>query len=327
VRLRTYQGFGADGRALIEIFNAALSPTFVIDERLWLQNLDEDPHFDASGIVVAEDQGKPVGFVAARVCRTALGRDGLKVGQGWISCIAVAPQAQRRQVGSRLLAAAHTWLAQHRVTQVLTGGDPGHLFPGIPEGCAAAQAFFASEGYVPRGDVAHDVRRSLEGYEVPKAAERALARQTAFRVHPCTSAHVPGLLQFLERTFPGRWLYETRLRLEQERSPQDIMLLTIGTRVAGFAHTFQHRSNRLGPSVYWRHELGPDYGGLGPMGIAEDVRGSGLGLALLALSVERLHTDGVRDMAIDWTVLLDFYGACGFTSWRRYSPYACTLPR
>lgn len=325
IQLRTYQGFRKDGGPLVDLFNACLGPTYRIDERLWLQNVDEDPHFDASGLFLAVQDSQLLGFVASRVCRTDVGKDGRKPGQGWISLVLVRPEHRRQGLGSQLLRAAHAWLRERKVTKVLTGGDPGHLFPGVPEECQGACDFFAAHGYAPRGDLAYDLRRKLSDFEIPEQVRRTLARQTAFRVHPCTVAHVPALMRFLEQTFPGRWLYETRLRLEQERSPQDIMLLSIGSRVVGFAHTFQARSNRLGPSVYWRQELEADYGGLGPMGIAEDVRGSGLGLALLAESVVRLKTDGVTDMVIDWTVLLDFYGACGFTPWRTYRPYQASL--
>jgi predicted N-acetyltransferase YhbS len=52
--------------------------------------------------------------------------------------------------------------------------------------------------------------------------------------------------------------------------------------------------------------------------VSEDVRGLGLGLALVAAGVSYLHAKGVRDCSIDWTSLLDFYGQLGFTPWKSY---------
>jgi predicted N-acetyltransferase YhbS len=91
--------------------------------------------------------------------------------------------------------------------------------------------------------------------------------------------------------------------------------------VIGFAHTFTNRSVKLGPSVYWRAELGENYGGLGPIGVSKDYRKIGLGLALLSYGVWCVKQAGAALMAIDWTVLVDFYGRLGFQPWRRFTPY------
>lgn len=291
-----------------------------MDARLWRQNVDDDPHYDPSGIFIAEG-----GFASARVCRIPLGADGLKEGQGWIGALAVHPDHQRKGVGSRLLGVAEKWLREKGVTRISLGGEPGHFFPGIPRERADAQAFFAAHGFTASGDLAHDLRGDIRGYQRLRRAERAIAQNRSFHLQRCGGLQLPALITFLEQNFPGRWLYETQLRLQRERSPQDIMLLTIGSRVVGFAHTYHKGSAHLGPSTYWRKLLGPQYGGLGPMGLSKDVRGLGLGLALLSFSVETLQAAGVQKMAVDWTTLTDFYGAAGFESWKQYRAWGKSL--
>ncbi|MBV9470986.1 MAG: hypothetical protein JOZ57_17250, partial [Abitibacteriaceae bacterium] len=59
-------------------------------------------------------------------------------------------------------------------------------------------------------------------------------------------------------------------------------------------------------------------GGLGPVGMAAAHRKRGLGLAITAMAVWNLKQRGVRQMAIDWTSLVDFYGKLGFSVWKRY---------
>jgi GNAT superfamily N-acetyltransferase len=323
IGLRTYQG--GDAAACVSIWNAAMGDAFPIDERLWRQNIDDDPNFDARGIVLALDQDNPVGFVAARVGRVPLGLQAIDPAKGWINSIAVLPAAQRRGTGRRLLERAQAWLRSKRVSRVQLGGDPGHFFPGIPSGQDAAHAFFQASGYSLQGQPCWDLRADIKSFRVPALVDRVMARNLHFRITQCATRNVPALLEFLRATFPGRWLYETQLRLQAERSPVDIQVLLIGNRVVGFAHTWHNGSQRIGPSIYWRKLLGPAFGGLGPMGVSVDVRNSGLGFALLCESVERLRNLGVTNMAVDWTVLKKFYGAAGFEPWKEYVSYAAAL--
>ncbi len=294
---------------------------FPMDERLWRQNVDDDPNHDAAGVFVALDGEQPVGAAVARVCRVPLGQAPLITDKGWLNSIFVHPANRRKGVGRQLLEQAEGFLKERGVPRAESGGDPGHFFPGVPATQESAMAFLQACGYAVQGKPAFDVMQDISDFKVPVKADRAMATNLAFRFTSCNNKLVPALLEFLEREFSGRWLYETERRLAQERAPQDIMLLVIGSRVVGFAHTFHNGSARLGPSVYWRKLLGAQYGGLGPMGVAKEVRGQGMGFALLCEATERLRVLGVKKMAIDWTVLLDFYGEAGFKPWKEYRSF------
>ena len=54
------------------------------------------------------------------------------------------------------------------------------------------------------------------------------------------------------------------------------------------------------------------------MGLSPAIRGRGLGHALLDRAAVRLGGLGLDEMVVDWTVLVDFYGALGFVPFRRY---------
>lgn len=323
--MRSYQGWQTDGGAVVDLWNAAMGRDFPMDLRLWQQNMDFDPHYDPSGMLVAREGDSLVGFIVARVERFPLGLQQLTVGKGWISALAVLPTCQRRGTATRLLRHAYQWLRGKKALQVTVGGGPGHFFPGIPHSSTSALAFFQSHGYEPVGDPCWDLQRDIRDFHPPTVTERVMRRNPSFYITRCTNRSVPALLDFLRCSFPGRWLYETQLRLEGERSPQDITILRIGNRVVGFAHTWHKGSQRLGPSIYWRKLLKPTFGGLGPMGVSVDVRNTGLSFALLCESIEYLRKLGVVSMVIDWTVLLKFYGAAGFRPWKEYSTHGLVL--
>ena len=325
LEIRAYRGHLEDGPGIVSVWNDAMGVSYPMDERLWRQNVDEDPHHDASGVLLAEAGGKPVGFVVARVCRVPLGSEGMREGEGWINSLVVSPQWQRKGVGVSLLRRAELWLKAHGARAVRAGGDPGHFLPGIPSTHASGLAFFSAMGYEPVGDPCFDVIRDIRAFEAPAEVGRTLATRVAFRSHECTNRSLPALMEFLGSTFPGRWLYETQLRLEAERNPQVVSIMTLGSRVVGFAHTYGPASRRLGPSVYWRKALGTSPGGLGPIGLAEDVRGQGLGLALLCHCAEQLRRSGVERMAVDWVGNLALYTRAGFRRWKEYHAYGRSL--
>lgn len=323
--LRPYQGWSTDGDAVLAIWNAAMGEQFPLDSRLWRQNIDDDPHHDAEGIVVARDGEEVAGIAVARVQKVPLGLQPMAADKGWINSIAVAPAYQRKGIGTSLLARAKKWLVQQGVGEIGVGGDPGHFFPGLPSSQPGARAFFDARGGVAVGAPCFDLMRDIREFRIPAMIDRVMSRNLHFRITAATNRTVPALFEFLRATFPGRWLYETQMRVETERSPQDIQVIMIGSRCVGFAHTFHGGSARIGPSIYWRKLLGTHYGGLGPIGVAPDVRNTGLGFALLCESIERLRTLGVQKMAIDWTTLLKFYGAAGFEPWKEYQGYTLTV--
>jgi GNAT superfamily N-acetyltransferase len=110
-------------------------------------------------------------------------------------------------------------------------------------------------------------------------------------------------------------------------APHDIALLVpagapgppvASEAMAGLATLHQRGNGPLFGPRFWEDLLEPSSGGLGPIGIVERLRGRGLGRAFLAASLDMLHARGVRDCVIDWTTLLDFYGAFGFRPWKTY---------
>lgn len=299
---------------IVPLWNESFAGDFPLDQRLWEQNVDNCDRTDWGGTYAAFDEKRMIGFVVAKR-------------PSHIGAIVVHPKYRRQGIGTQLLDLAVNGLMPEKGSRVLVGQDYLHFFPGIPENCLAAEAFFTANGWdIIDAGACWDLHRKLGDYATPpkvKAKIGELEKQGVV-IRPCEPADTEALFAHVAANFSERWLSETRSRVALEPTPAEIIVAARGSEIVGFCHTFSTKSVKIGPSIYWRGLLGDHYGGLGPIGVAKDVRKIGLGLALLCSSVEAVKKTGATQMAIDWTVLVDFYGIIGFQPWKRYVPASRT---
>lgn len=308
----------------IALWNRTLGAEFPMTERLWRQNVDTDPHYAPGDALIARNRaGEMVGLALTRTLRHGSAADRADMAPlrdlGWIPALIVAPDAQGQGLGGKLLTLAETRLRQGGASRCDLGGGLGHFLPGPLQSNVHALAFWESRGY-QRGDVVHDLRRSLSEYTAPPEPEAL--RSGAFRIEPGQDGEQDDIIGFLSRAFPGRWRYSVESTFARGGAAEDVLLLKDRTgRIQGFLSAWSFTSATLGPSVNWYPALGERFGGIGPLGIAEDARGLGLGLALVSAGVSALKARGVQECGIDWTRLVAFYGLLGFYVWRSY--YRC----
>ena len=201
--------------------------------------------------------------------------------------------------------------------RVSFGRDPDHFWPGCPTDVPWLESGLLRAGFEP-AELCHDLERDLGvGPSIPALAMDGLTSTTA-RVEDRPAAE-----RFFEAEFPGRWRHDTLLRIEQD--PDSVLLLWEGGEVVGFSVVQTQGMGRPSAGAVWRRSLGPDWGALGPIGIAARLRGQGIGRAFLADALRRLQARGARRMIIDWTVLTDFYGQFGFVPTRTYKAYSLEL--
>lgn len=307
--------------ALVDLWNASIGSDFPMDLRLWRQNVDGCDRTSPEGSWIAVDGQACAGFVIAK-------------SPNHISAIIVHPEYRRQGIGRKLLERACAALASPEGRtraaaftapldpphQLITGQDYAHFFPGVPEPYEGAFEFFQACGWRKTEGWCVDLWRELAAFSIDPsvAAKIEELRRNGIVLQACTPKLTESLLRHVEANFSTRWLNETRSRILMEPDPAEIKVAVRGGDVVGFAHTFTNRSAKLGPSVMWRGLLGAEYGGLGPIGVAKDVRKIGLGLALLNYGVDEVRKAGMTRMAIDWTALVDFYKRAGFKVWKRY---------
>ena len=148
------------------------------------------PYFDRSGLIVAEDGGRPVGFVHAGFGPTD---DETRIDptRGVICVIAVRSDHRRSGVGAELLRAAEEYLAERGTRTIQAGARwprcpfyfglyGGSNMPGFLDSDAATGPFLLREGYRP-GDAMLVLQRRLE-QPVAAADARFVALRRRFEV-------------------------------------------------------------------------------------------------------------------------------------------------
>lgn len=298
---------------IMALWNASFGPEFQLSEGLWRQNTANDPSFQPSDLLYVRNgpEGEILGFVLAKIFRDAANHPGERLdkydGHGYIAAIAVRPEYRRRGIGRNLLKRAEKYLAEQGATHLYVGESFRHFFPGVPVHLPEAKAFFEKAGY----DLTI-IEVDLDGPLDPAAYEPAIAATKKMTFRQGQPGEEAALLKFVNRVFPGRWHYDTRLMLQQGGRIEDVTLVIDPQgEIQGFLWSYQPGSQNIGPGRFWLHNE-PEWGGIGPLGLSKENRGLGAGLGVVAAGMRHLHQQGLKYARIDWTTLVDFYGKLGF---------------
>lgn len=290
--------------SLTKLWNSVAPGSFRLTEDRLRTHLFGSPHLDW-GLSAAEvEDHEVVSFVAIKQSAAASYR-GPDQDVAHIAAFA----CHECQVGVDLLARAKRTLIDRGFYRLVFGQDSLHLFPGMPDNWPKLHDFLMVEGFVPGSEVFDFVQDLAEFQPVAEVATE---------VRPIDPDSVGALREFLEKEFPGRWTYDTMMKLEREGRSDFVYGLFLDGRCEGFAVT-QDASHRLpiGGAVF-PTDLGESWCALGPIGVSRSIRGQGWGDRMLASSLQMLKESGRRMCRVDWTALTDWYAKHGFRVERTY---------
>ena len=267
--------------------------------------LRDGDKFEAGSLILRNmATSKLIGFIGSK-----LSNSDLYPATGWISIIAVAKDERRKGYGRLLAIRALEELKKAGVRQAIIGQEFNNFFSGIPNPNDENVGFFTSLGFIVNEGSHYDLEsfvknnEKLENFDVsPFISE--------FEVKTYNNDY-DKLMYFLNKEFPGRWAYEVDTAIKANKDFSEIVLLWNKNEntVSGFCMLSSYKDD-MGEKT--------GYGGLGPIGIAEAVRGKQLGNFLLRESLLQAAENGVARVNIDWTILVKFYGQFGFEIKRTY---------
>lgn len=307
---------------ILNLWNKNLDSLFPMDERLFYGNLNMDKNIKDENFIGAYLNEELIGFIIYKQQITKKGLIEADSTQGNISLMLVDFNYRRKGIGSKLIEMCENKLKSLGVTHIEIGRDTFHFFPGAPLEFKEGLRFLNNKGY-KEGYASWDLISDISKVDLEKAIENKglkINTQDKFVVEEIKDNDKEKLMNFLAKTFPGRWYGDTELFFQNGMECRDIIVIkdTKEDIIIGFSHIYDEKSATVGPGIYWRELLGDNFGGLGPIGVDSDYRKMNLGLTLLYRSLDILKKRGVKRMCIDWTELFDFYGIFNFMPWKGY---------
>jgi mycothiol synthase len=293
--------------AVLNVLATAMHADAIPEPRFTRQVL-LDPNFRAEGAIVAERQGGVVGFCLAVARQVPLENAPPDADRGYITLLGVAPDHQRRGVGSQVLAAAETYLRSQRRTLVMISPyAPGYVIPGVdvhayPGGLAFLAKHAYREVYRPLA-----MQTSLWDLRVPEWVEQRAAKLTevGVSIRPYAPPATLGLLEFARTEFPGDWVRvvrETMGRIMQGDDPRRLIVAEEAGKVVAFSHYENER--------------------FGPIGVVASQRGRGLGQVLMFRTLMAQRDAGFRAAWFLWSddkTAQRIYNGAGFKEVRRFA--------
>ena len=274
-----------------------------LKERMW----NDSDRFEAGCLVIRrKDDSKLIGFIAMKLSNSELYPD-----TAWINILAVDEHERRKGYGRLLLTRAMDELKKVGVKLVNAGQEFHNLFSGIPNPDDGNIAFFKSMGFTINDGNHYDLETGIihndkiDNFDTSPFTDE-------FEVKTYHDDEYDKLMFFLVKEFPGRWSYEVDNEIkENHKDPSEVVLLwnKKENSVVGFCLLTSYKDadgKKTG------------YGGLGPIGIAKDIRGRELGNYLLHQALLQAERNGINRVNIDWTILVKFYGQFGFEAKRIY---------
>jgi GNAT superfamily N-acetyltransferase len=325
VRLLPYDRAAAPH--VVRLWNDAIGDTFPLREPALRQCLEANPSArPEDGCLAWTHDGHLVGFGYAGFHRLDLPETARFRERGQIQAVVVDPAVRRQGLGRRIAGHLAGTARDRGIRRLEAGGGMFYLWGGLPDDLPEAAPFCEAIGF-ELGDVSWDLRGDITDLRVDDRS-LALLRDERLTVEPATAADAAAALAFLLAEFGGEWWHETSWFLAKGGDVGTLLLLRDeGRRIIGLARIHRPDGRPIGPPHFWAARRAPAAGGLGPIGIATERRGQGLGRALLVVALDRLREAGLNDVVIDLTSLLGYYGSHGFGPWMTWRHGAAPIER
>jgi len=312
ITIRPYED-PRDEAGIYNLWRATLGDRWLVSRRTFRHITVGSGAYQPGDHLVAQAGDPIVGFVGTQT--RLLPSDSAPRAE--LMAIMVAPAQQRQGVGKALLEAALDALKRKGVTEVqLGGGGISYFWAGVPADLPGAWSFFQACGW-PKVETSFDLVRELGDYTTPPGIYERV-RKPQITLETAKPADIPEVLAFEAQHFP-RWLHAFE-RVAAHDEGGDVVLARDAQRdIVGTTLVMAARSRSWRDRFVWSELLGPNLGGVGPLGVMEAMRGRGIGLALAARVTELLKERGVETSYIGWTWLVDWYARLGYRVWQEHT--------
>jgi len=301
--VRAYRG--EDEPALLDLWNLTLVRD-PIDAATFRTRVLLDLNFRPEGLLVAEVENRPVGFLLSITRQTPLFLQGLEPERAWITAFGVHPAYRRRGIATRLFRRALESLQGRTV--LISPYTPNYFIPGVDvEAYPEAHAFLQTAGWETISTPI-SMQADLTAFQISEeitALEKRLAQELDIRICPVASADIPELLQFIQRHFGWDWV----------RHAQEVLLTLFGPGSDEITFLVARQGPRIVGYCQQRRER------FGPFGVDPILRSHGIGRVLLFRCLAAQRARGFHCAWFLWTGqnASRVYALAGFRQVRQFA--------
>ena len=215
---------------VLDVWQRALSDRkydFQMHETKFRERVLNNPAFDPEGALVAEAEGKVVGFALAVALTEG--------NTGFLSVLMVDPAYQRQGIGSALLKRAEAFLAHQGKEQIRThGGNPIRFSTGV-DVTMPAYYFLLNRGYRNQGSLDLYMQMDFADFEWQEEVSGFIeeSKKQGIRFGLCEANQSQALCRFLQEHFPG--LEASVKEVLTGEPPYPVFVATDDPQVVGFS--------------------------------------------------------------------------------------------
>ena len=207
--------------------------------------------------------------------------------RGYVKLIAVAPEYRNRGIGTQLLERVEHGLAGVAEIRVV-GSPPNYLAPGVDPRYTEAYVFFKRHGYEVCGEACNmEVVLTPDVVRYDHILERLKTKNISVRRADRNISDT--IREFIDRHFKGWW---PEVEAGLSNHPATVFVAERDNQIVGFA---AHKTNNK--VLPW----------FGPMGVDSNLRGMGIGEALLRCTLADMYDMGYKKAIIAWVGPIEFY--------------------
>ncbi|KAK5800375.1 hypothetical protein VI817_002587 [Penicillium citrinum] len=241
-----------------------------------------------------------------------------------VAVLAVKPAYRNRGIGTSLLTETRSFFRkQFGVENLKLGSSFPRFWPGVPHDLGEdIQKFFIHRGWRLNSPSSRsvDLYQNIENFQAPEKY-MSRAKERGFTFAPLKPEDYETCLVGQRKNFSDKagWV-EAFVALHPSKFPDSVMV------------AYDSQGNQVGwtlmlgsPDVInyvWAFPqmCGPKTGLIGCVGVDEEHRKSGIGLAMVCHAVENMKHRGIKGVFVDWVALEGYYEKAGFETWRSYRP-------
>lgn len=274
--------------SVFELWNTTLADVWPIEKDQLEDRISKGNNF------AAFDGEKLIGFVNTQHNSE----------KGQITLIMVNKDKQRQGIGKQLLEHAKEYLKDQGIDEILVGSGAGSYFwPGIPTNLGNAINFFRKNG-LNSTEANLDMVGNLQTYLTPETISQSISTLN-LQIDFLMDSEKEDLYLFEEQNFPN-WV-----KYFKDSNNDNVLIAKVDNKIVGSVIVLGSEG------IVWSKLLEKP-GGFGALGVSEEYRGKGIGLAIAAKATELLKERGVKNSFLGWTYLDKWYGKLGYSVWREY---------